>query len=71
MKLYQGPGWYGEFNRGCSSLQDEFRKDRSKSVAVPKTMILQDRHVTYRETETILAVSGTSIRSIRVAKVFR
>ena len=46
--------WYGEFNRGRSSLQDEFRESRPKSVVVPETidavrqLILQDRHVTYR-----------------------
>ena len=44
--------WYGEFNRGRSSLQDEFREGRRKSVVVPETidavcqLILQDRHVT-------------------------
>ena len=26
---------YGELNPGCSSLQDEFREDRPKSVFVP------------------------------------
>ena len=61
--------WYGEFNRG-SSLQDEFREDRPKSVVVPETidavrqMILQDHHVTYCEIETTLGISGTSIHSI-------
>ena len=60
--------WYGEFNRGRSSLQDEFR--RPKSVFVPETidavrqLILQDRHVTYREIENTLGISGTSIHSI-------
>ena len=45
--------WYSKFNRGCSSLQDEFRKCRPKSVVVPeddvdavRQLILQDRHVT-------------------------
>ena len=52
--------WYGEFYRGCSSLQDEFREDRPKSVVVPETidtvrqLILQDHHVTYRE----IGISG-------------
>ena len=47
--------WYGEFNRGLSSLQGEFREGRLKSVVVPETidakrqLILQDCHVTYRE----------------------
>ena len=29
--------WYFEFNRGRSSLQDEFREGRPKSVVVPET----------------------------------
>ena len=62
--------WYGEFNRGRSSLPDEFREGRPKSVVVPETtdavreLILQDRHVTYREIEATLGISGTSIHSI-------
>ena len=31
-------GWYGEFNRGRSSLQDEFREGRSKLVVVPEAI---------------------------------
>ena len=73
MKLHQGSvfyRWYGEFNRGCSSLQDEFCEGHPKSVVVPETidvvrqLILQDRHVTYPEIETTLGISGTSIHSI-------
>ena len=72
MKLYQGPvyRWYGEFKRGCSSHQDEFREGRPNLVVVPETidavrqLILQDRHVTYCEIETTLGISGTSIHSI-------
>lgn len=62
--------WYGEFKCGRSSLQDEFREGRPKSVVVPETidavreLILQDRHVTYREIEATLSISGTSIHSI-------
>ena len=62
--------WYGEFNRGCSSLQDEFREGCPKSVVVPETidavrqLILQNRHVNYRKIETRLGISGTSIHSI-------
>ena len=46
--------WCGVFNRGRSSLQDEFHEGHPKSVVVPKTiaavrqLILQDRHVTVR-----------------------
>ena len=62
--------WYGEFKRGRSLLQAEFCEDRPKSVVVPETinavrqLILQDRHVTYREIETTLDISGASIHSI-------
>ena len=61
---------YGRFNRGHSSLQDEFREGRPKSVVVPKIidavrqLILQNRRVIYREIETTLSISGTSIHSI-------
>ena len=30
--------WYGEFNRGHSSLLDEFRKGCPKSIVVPETI---------------------------------
>ena len=30
--------WYGEFNRGRSPLQDEFREGRPKSVVTAKTI---------------------------------
>ena len=30
--------WYGEFNRGRRSLQDEFREGRPQSVVVPQTI---------------------------------
>ena len=62
--------WYFEFKLGRSSLLDEFREDRPKSVVVPETidagrqLILQDRHVTYCETEATIGISGTSIQSI-------
>ena len=55
--------WYGEFNRVCSSLHDEYREGRLKSVIVSETidavlqLILEDRHVTYSEIETILGIS--------------
>ena len=48
-----------------SSLQDEFREGRPKSVFIPETfaalrqVILQDRHVTYRKIETTLGINGT------------
>ena len=55
--------WYGEFNRGHSST---ISWRSSKSVVDPETidavrqLILQDRHVIYREIETTLGISGTS-----------
>ena len=51
-------------------IQDEFREGLPKSVVVPETMdsvrqlILQDRHVTYREIEITLGIGGTTIHSI-------
>ena len=59
--------WYGEFNRGRSSLQDDYSECSLKSVIVSETidvvrqLILHDRHVTYCEIETTLGISGTSI----------
>ena len=59
-----------EFNRGRNSLQDEFCEGRPKSVVVPETidavlqLLLQDRHVTYRQIETTLGISKTSIHAI-------
>ena len=47
--------WYGEFNRSRSSLHDEFREGRPKSVIFLETidavhqLILQDGHVTLRQ----------------------
>ena len=52
--------WYGKFNRGRNSLQDQFREGRPKLVVVPEAidtvrqLILQDRRVTYREIATTL-----------------
>ena len=55
---------------GRSSLHDEFREGRPKPAVVPeiinavRQLILQDRHVTYREIETTLGISGTRIHSM-------
>ena len=52
--------WYGEFNRGLSSLQDEFLEGRPKSVVVLETidtvrqLILHD--VTYHKEEEIAII---------------
>ncbi|GBP43047.1 hypothetical protein EVAR_96306_1 [Eumeta japonica] len=51
---------YSEFNRGRSMLTDEFKEGRPKSVVVPhnidagRELIVQDRHVTYRELKASL-----------------
>ena len=72
MMLDQGPVFIDcrdKFHWGRSSLQDEFREDRIKSIVIPKTidavcqLILQDRRVTYRELETLLGISENSIHS--------
>ena len=55
MKLHQEPVF---INVMVNSLQDEFRVGRPKSIVLPETidavcqLILQNRHVTYREIET-------------------
>ena len=62
--------WFNEFNRGRRSLEDEGREGRPKTVVVPENidavreLIMQDRHVTYREIEASLGISSTSIHSI-------
>ena len=62
--------WFSEFNRGRSSLSDEFREGRPKSAVVSENidavceMIKQDRHVTYCEIEASLSISSTSIYAI-------
>ena len=69
MNLHQGPV-FKEFNQCRSSFQDGFREVRPKSVVYPETidavcqLVLQDLHVTYREIETTLGISETSIHSI-------
>ena len=51
-------------------MQDDFSECHQKSVLVPQTidavrqLILQDRHVTYREIEATLNIIGTSIHPI-------
>ena len=60
--------WYSEFSRGRSPLQDEFREGRPKSVVVPETidavrqLILQDRHVTYREIEALVGPASSFLK---------
>jgi histone-lysine N-methyltransferase SETMAR len=62
--------WYNEFHRGRHSLSDESREGRPKSVVVPENidavqnLIMQDRHITYREIEASLGISMTSINKI-------
>ena len=51
--------WYTEFKRGRSSLTDEVKEGRPKSVIVPKNidavrkLIEEDRHVTYRKSRDV------------------
>lgn len=62
--------WFMDFNRGRSSLQDEFREGRPKTavteenIEAVRQLILTDRHVTYREIEASLGIHATSIHSI-------
>ncbi|CAH2012949.1 unnamed protein product [Acanthoscelides obtectus] len=55
--------WYGEFKRGRVSLNDDPRSSRKTSMLYAK-LIIEDRHVTYREIEASLKISETSIQKI-------
>ena len=62
--------WFNEFNCGHRSLKDEVREAPPKMAVVSENidgvreLIIQDRHVTYREIETSLNFSSSSIHSI-------
>ena len=42
----------------------ELTREHFRFIAAVRQLILQDRHVTNREIETTLGISGTSIHSI-------
>ncbi|CAH1977550.1 unnamed protein product [Acanthoscelides obtectus] len=60
--------WYGEFKRGRVSLSDDPRVGAPKmavtqeNVDAVRKLIIEDRHVTYREIEVSLKISKTSIQ---------
>lgn len=62
--------WYNKCSRGRSSLTDEFRESRPKTVVVPENidavreLIKQVRHATCREIEASLGISMKSINKI-------
>ena len=62
--------WFNEFNCGLRSLKDEVREGRPKTAVVSENidavreLIMQDRHVTYREIEASLGISYISIYEI-------
>ncbi|CAH2013856.1 unnamed protein product [Acanthoscelides obtectus] len=62
--------WYGEFKRGRVSLSDDPRVGAPKTavtqenVDAVRKLIIEDRHVTYREIEASLKISKTSIQKI-------
>lgn len=62
--------WYGEFKRGRISLSDDPRTGppttavTQENVDAVRKLILEDRHVTYREIEASLRISKTSIQKI-------
>lgn len=62
--------WFNEFNRGRESLQDEYREGRPRSVVLKHNIddvhniIKEDRHVTYREIQSSLGISSTSVQTI-------
>ena len=55
--------WYGEFNQGRISLVVP------ETIDAMRQLILEDRHVIYREIETTLGISGTSIHLILHARL--
>ena len=62
--------WCNELNCGQRSLKDEVREAPPRTVVVRENidavreLIMQDRHVTYREIKASLGSSSTSIHSI-------
>ncbi|CAH1995549.1 unnamed protein product [Acanthoscelides obtectus] len=60
--------WYGEFKRGRVSLSDDPRVGAPKTavteenVDAVRKLIIEDRHVTYREIEASFKISKTSIQ---------
>ena len=62
--------WFNEFNYGRRLLKDEVREAVPKMSVVPENidamreLLMQDRHVRYREIESYLGISFTSIHSI-------
>ena len=62
--------WVNEFNRDHQSFKDEVREGRQKTDIVSENidamrkLLMQDRHVTYRELEASLGISATSLHSI-------
>ncbi|CAH1954496.1 unnamed protein product, partial [Acanthoscelides obtectus] len=62
--------WYGDLKRGRVSLSDDSRVDVPKTavtqenVDAVRKLIIEDRHVTYREIEASLKISKTSIQKI-------
>ncbi|CAH1970250.1 unnamed protein product [Acanthoscelides obtectus] len=63
--------WYGEFKRGRMSLSDDPRVGASKTavteekVDAVRKLIIEDRHVIYREIEASLHISKISIQKIK------
>ncbi|CAH2008943.1 unnamed protein product [Acanthoscelides obtectus] len=62
--------WYGEFKRGRVSLSDDSRLGAPKTavtqenVGAVRKLIIEDRHVAYREIEASLKISKTSFQKI-------
>ena len=62
--------WFNEFNCGQRSLKDEIREGPTETAVVPENidavreLIMQDRHVTYRELELCWGIFSSSIDSI-------
>ena len=61
--------WFNEFIGSRSLLKDELREGPPKTAVVPENidavreLIMQDRHVKYREINAFLDISSTSSHS--------
>ncbi|CAH2009091.1 unnamed protein product, partial [Acanthoscelides obtectus] len=67
--------WYGEFKRGRVSLSDDFRVGAPETAVTQENvddlrkLIIEERHVTYREIEASLKISKTSVQKILHAEL--
>ncbi|KAF2882961.1 hypothetical protein ILUMI_23189, partial [Ignelater luminosus] len=65
-----GYRWYAEFQRGRISLGKQYGGGPSNTAVIPENidvvrkLIMEERHVTYREIQRTLGISGTAVQKI-------